>query len=112
MTVRFRPQADAPRYRLRQRVLEVELAVEPALDLGAGDADFQVVPLAGRGRGVADPFDRRAPALLELPQHQIVLEAVGANGEVVAVRLEIEQDAGALVDPAGDALEPHRDLAV
>jgi hypothetical protein len=32
------------------------------------------------------------------PQYEIVLERVGADGEVVAVSLEVEQDAGTLID--------------
>src|SRR5262245_62116646 len=105
VAVRLRPQADAARHRRRQGVLEVELAIEIALDLGTGDADFQVVPLAARRRRVPDPLHRRALAFLELPQHEIVLEAVGPHGEIIAVGLEIEQDAGALIDAAGNALE-------
>src|SRR6516162_6302259 len=57
VAVRLRPQADLPRDRFRQRVLQIELAVEIALDLVARDADFEVVPLPGCGRCVSDPFD-------------------------------------------------------
>src|SRR5262245_5562247 len=75
VAVRLRPQPDAARHRRRQGVLEVELAVEIAFDLGSGDADFQVVPLAARRRRVPDPFHRRALALLELPQDEVVFQA-------------------------------------
>ena len=34
-------------------MLQVKLAVEIGRDLGPGDADFEVVPLAGRGRRIA-----------------------------------------------------------
>src|SRR5262245_58770318 len=102
IAVRLRPQPDLAGDGLRQRVLQVGLAVEEAFDLGAADADLQVMPLAGRRRRVADPFHRRALALLELPQHQVVFQAVGADGQVVAVRPETEQDARPLVDAAGN----------
>src|SRR3974377_1073077 len=36
-----------------------------------------------------------------LQKHEIVFEGIGPHGQIVAVRLEIEQDAGALVDAAG-----------
>src|SRR5262245_58098086 len=111
VAVRLRPQADAARHRRRQGVLEIELAIEIALDLGAGDADLQVVPLAARRRRVPNPLHGRALAFLKLPEDQIVLEAVGPNGQVVAIGLEIEQNAGALVDPAGDALEANGNLS-
>src|SRR5437762_2038847 len=56
VAVGLRPQSDAPGDRLGQRVLEMELAVEIALDLDAGDADFELVPLSARGRRIANPF--------------------------------------------------------
>src|SRR6266849_7896960 len=56
--VRLRPKPYAPGNRLRQLMLEIELAVEVALDLGAGDADLELVPLAGCGRRVPDPCHR------------------------------------------------------
>src|SRR3977135_3474864 len=111
VTVGLGPQAEAAGDRLGQRVLEVGFAVERSFDLGAGDADLELVPLAARRRRVANPFHRRSLPLLELPQHEIVLDRVGADGEVVAVGLEVEQNAGALIDTAGDALEAGRDLA-
>src|SRR5512133_98292 len=73
VAVRFRPEPDLARDGLRQCVLEIELAVEITLDLVAGDADLQVMPLPAGGRRIPDPLDRRTPALLELPQHQVVL---------------------------------------
>jgi hypothetical protein len=93
-------------------MLQVKFAVEIGRELGAGDADLEVMPLASRGRRIANPFDRRPLAVLEFPQHQIVFERICADGEVVAVRFEVEQDSGALIDPAGNPLEAHGDLAV
>src|ERR1700704_671603 len=91
VTVGLGPQADAAGDRLGQGVLEVGFAVERGFDLGAGDADLELVPLAARRRRVANPFHRRPPALLELPQHEIVFERVGTDRQVVAVGLEVEQ---------------------
>src|SRR4029077_2570153 len=67
VAVGLRPQPDAAADGLWEHMLQVELAVEIARDLGARDLHLEVVPLAGRGRRVADPFDRGAFALLELP---------------------------------------------
>src|SRR5262245_51365612 len=67
VAVGLRPQPDAPADGLRQHVLQLELAVEIARDLRARDLHLEVVPLARCGRRVADPFDRGAFALLELP---------------------------------------------
>jgi hypothetical protein len=69
-------------------------------------------PLARCGRGVANPGDRGALALLELPQHQIVFERIGADRQIVAVWLEVEQDPGALIDAPRNSFEPHGDFAV
>src|SRR5829696_8152839 len=111
VAVGFGPQANAARYRLRQRVFVIAPAVEIALDLGAVDPDFELVPLLGRGRRAAYPFDRGALALFELPQHEVVFQAVGADRQVVAIWLEIEQDSGTLIDAARQSLKAHRDLA-
>src|SRR5215470_19271195 len=89
-------------------MLQVKLAVEISRDLGPGDVDLEVVPLAGRGRRIAYPFHRRALAFLEFPQDQIVLQGICADGEIVAVRLEVEQDSGTLIDAAGNAFEAQR----
>src|SRR5262249_42433020 len=90
VAVGLRPQADASRNRLGQDMLQVKLAVEIGRDLGPGDADLEVVPLAGRGRRIANPFHRGSLAFLEFPQDEIVLQRIGADGEIVAVRLEVE----------------------
>ena len=51
-------------------------------------------------------------AALERPEHEVVLFAVEAHGQVVAVRLEVEEDAGALIELAAHQAEAHRDLTV
>ncbi len=112
VTVGFRPQADPPRDRLGQRVFEIEFAVEIALDLGAADPNLQVVPLARGSRRVSHPSHRGTLALFELPEHEIVLEAVGADREVIAVWFQIEQDARALVDTTGQPFEANCDFSV
>src|SRR5260370_17964540 len=61
------PQADSSRNRLGQDMLQVELAVEIGRDLGPGDAHLEVVPLAGWGRRIANPFHRGPLAFLEFP---------------------------------------------
>src|SRR6266511_681552 len=105
------PDADAAGYRPRQGVSQVESAVQIALDRCSFHGEPQVVPLAGRCRRVPYPLHRTALAVLELPQNQVVLERVCPQGQVVAVRLQVEQNPGSLVDAAFDALEPHGNLA-
>ena len=109
--VRLRPHADLSRDRYRQGVLQIELAVQIGLDFRSADPDFQILPLPARGWRIADPLHTRAGALLVFEQHEIVFEGVGSDEEVVAVRLQIEQDAGTLVDAPGDRLEAEADLA-
>src|SRR5262249_25020517 len=78
----------------------------------ASNDEFEIVPLARRGRGIANPFHRAAAAANELPEHEIVLKRVGAHGEIVSVWLEIEKDAGALVDASLEWFEAHGDLTL
>src|SRR6266567_2930395 len=106
------PQADSPRNRVGQDMLQVELAVEIGRDLGSGDADLEVVPLAGWGRRIANPFHRGPLAFLEFPQDQIIFQRICPDGEIVAVRLEVEQDTGTLIDAAGNTFEAHGDFAI
>src|SRR6266446_7484163 len=108
--VGLRPHTDFSRHRSRQGVIEIELAVQIALDLRSADPDFEILPLPARGRRVADPLDARSLAFLVFEQHQIVFERIGPHQKVVAVRLEIEQDPGALIDASGNRLEPEADL--
>src|SRR6516165_4802293 len=82
------------------------------LNLGAADANFEIVPLMRRGRSISYPVDRGALAVFELPEHQVIFQAVGADGQVVAIRLQIEKDTGALIDAAGQSLEADADLAI
>src|SRR6266498_5287271 len=112
VAVRLGPQSDASGNRRRQRMLEIELAVEIAFDLVAGDANLEVVPLPGRGRRVPNPFHRRALAFFEFPQHEVVFQTIGADRQIVPVGLQVEQDSGALVDAAGESLEAHGNFSV
>src|SRR5262245_61410408 len=61
------PEPDATGDGLRKRVLQVKLAVEIGRDLGPGDTHLEVMPLAGRRRRVANPFDRGSLSFLEFP---------------------------------------------
>src|SRR5436190_10678640 len=85
--VRFRPYADLSRYRCRQSVLQIELAVQVALDFRSGYTDFQILPLPARGRRITDPLHARALALFVFEQHQIIFERIGPDKQVVAVGL-------------------------
>src|SRR6476661_2463726 len=110
MAVSLGPQADTAGDRLCQGVFKVELAVKIALNLGAANLDLEFMPLPRRSRRIAYPLDRGAFALLEFPQHEVVFQAVGSDGQVVAVRLEIEQDSRALIDTTRQSFKAHRDL--
>src|ERR1700756_1555681 len=70
------------------------------------------MPLAGRSRRVTHPFDRRALPVLEFPQHKVIFQTVGSDRQVVAVWLQIEQNARALVDTAGQSFEADGYLAI
>src|SRR5215470_15314353 len=100
------------RDRRRQNILQIQLTIKIALDLGTRDRDLEIVPLARGGRGIANPFYGRAPALFEFPQDQIVFEWIGTEGKVIAVGLEVEKDSGTLIDAAGNAFEVHRNFSV
>ena len=51
---------------------------------------LEVVPDAGVGRDVPDPFDDRADALLPAEEDQVVLHGVAAQDQVIAVLLEVK----------------------
>src|SRR5215469_3793595 len=107
------PDADLAGDRLGQGVLEQKLAVEPALELRTVHGDLHVLPgLHGKRDFFAAALDELAHALIEGPEDEVVFLAVEADGEVVAVRLEVEEDAGALVERAVHHLEAHGDFAV
>src|SRR5258706_5352819 len=93
-------------------MLKIELAIEITFNLVADDTDFQVVPLASCRRRVANPFHRRTSALFELPQHEIVFQAIGPDRQIVTIRFQVEEDTGALVDATREAFETYRDLPV
>ena len=57
-------------------------------------------------------FDEAALARFECPEDEVVLLAVEANGEVIAVCFQIEEDSGALIELSGQEAEANRDLAV
>src|SRR6266550_1482952 len=90
VTIRLGPESDATGHGGWQGERQVEFTIEVTLDLAAGNADFEVVPLLAGGRHIADPEYRRALAFFEFPQHQIVFEAICTNRQVVAVWLQVE----------------------
>src|SRR5258707_13396477 len=83
-------RSDTPRGWLGQDMLQVKFAVEIGRDLGPGDLNLEVVPLAGWGWRIANPFHRGSLAFLEFPQNQIIFQRICADGEVVALRLEVD----------------------
>src|SRR6266849_3920210 len=87
VAVCLRPQADTTGHWFRQRVLQIELAVEIAFDLVARDTDLKIVPLTASRRRVSNPLHLRTSAPFEFPQHDIVFEAISPNGQIVTVRL-------------------------
>src|SRR5262249_1680146 len=109
--VRLGPHTNFSRNRRWQGVLEIKLAVEIAFYFRTADADFQILPLPAWGRGVADPLNARALAFLVFEQNEIIFERICPHQQVVAIRLQIEQNAGTLIDASGDRLEPKADLA-
>src|SRR5258708_34379763 len=92
-------------------MLQIEFSIEIALDFVAGNPDLEVMPLLARGRGISNPGNRRAFAFFELPENQIILEAIRSKCQIIAICLQIEQYAGALIDTARQAFEPHGDFA-
>src|SRR5215203_2235146 len=70
------------------------------------------MPLPGWRRGIPDPFHRRPLALLEFPENKIVLQGICPDRQIIAVRLEIEEDSGALIDAPRNSFEAHAELAV
>src|SRR5437868_2066847 len=66
-----------------------------------------------RGRvHTANVLDDGALAAHDAEEEQVVLERVGADAEVAAVRCDAPCDARALIDAAGDRIEAHREREV
>ena len=77
------------------------------------DRDLHRVPVAERDVDVLGAFLHEAAlAAFERPEHQVVLFAVEADRQVIAVRFQIEEDAGALIELACEQSEADRDFAV
>ena len=68
------------------------------------------MPLLGWRRRIAYPLDRTPAAALVFEQDEVVFEAVGTQYKIVAVRLQVEDDACCLVDASSNALEAQFDL--
>src|SRR5207237_8051305 len=108
--VGLRPRPHLPGHRLGERVLEQELVVEPAAQLRSLHGNLHPMPLSHLNVHVVHALlDEAALAALEGPEHEVVLFTVEADGEVVAVRLEVEQDPGALIELPAEEAEAHGD---
>ena len=57
-------------------------------------------------------LDETSLAGLERPEHEVVFFAVEADGQIVAVRFEVEEDARALIELSGQQAKADRDFAV
>src|SRR2546428_12531532 len=112
VAIRLGPEANAPRNGLGQGVLKVELAVEITFHWGASNVDLELMPLMAGSRRVPNPLHRGALALFKLPQYEIIFETVRPDRQIAAVWFQVEEDAGTLIDPAGNAFEAHRKLAL
>src|SRR5438874_6296208 len=111
--VRLRPEANLAGDRGFERVVEQMLTVEKSVELRAVDADLDLVPGPELERDVlAAPLDEASLPVVERPENEVVLRAIEPHGEIIAVRLEIEHDAGAAIEGAADHLKADRDLAV
>src|SRR5262249_56311662 len=107
MAVGLGPQADSSRNRLGQDMLQVELAVEIGRDLGPGDVDLEVVPLAGGGRRISGPFYPGPPSFFEFSPDEIVFPRIFTHGEISAVRLWVGQAFNAPLHPPPTTPQPH-----
>src|SRR5262245_58934017 len=90
-----------------ERVLQGRLPIDEGLEVGARDGHLQLVP----GTAIELPLslrtacDRTADAVVEFPERNVLLRVVVADGEPVAVWLDVEDDARAPVRIAADGLE-------
>src|SRR5215510_5741673 len=111
--VGLRPQPDFAGNRFGERVIEQMLAVQPSFELSSMYGDLDLVPLVQLERHVLGALlDEFADAFVERPEHQVVLLAVEAHRQVVAVQFEIEEDSGAFVQLSFDHLEFHAHFSV
>src|SRR5215471_7650219 len=70
------------------------------------------MPLLRRRWGIANPFDGTSFAAHILEEDQIILQRISAKNEIVAVELQIEDDAGGLIDAPCYRFKPQTNLAV
>src|SRR6185503_11658276 len=97
-----------------QRVVQDGLAVDGGGEGRAVHGQLQVVPhrRVERQLALVGALHETAQAVVELPEHDVVLGVVVADGQPVAVRLDVEDDAGAAVQLPAHGLELHGDAAV
>ena len=66
------------------------------------------MPLAHLQMNVVRSLLHETPlAALERPKHEVVFFAIEADGQVIAVRFEIEENSGALIELAAEETKSH-----
>ena len=81
-------------------------AVQRRLELCALNGDLQRVPRIHLQWNVLHPLlNETALTFYKRPEHHVVFLAVEAHREIVAVRLQIEQDSGALIELPATSLK-------
>src|SRR5262249_8031843 len=94
----------------RADMLQVKFAVEIGRDLGPGPRGHAT---DGSGSAYCESISPRTACLSRVSTRRDCFRGDWrADGEIVAVRLEVEQDSGALIDAAGNAFEAHGDFAI
>ena len=108
--IRLRPQPDPTGLEARVAMVELERAVEPRLHVIARRHDPEAVPLAERRRLDAGAGELPPSPIIGV-QAEVVLECIGADDVVAAIR-EPKDDAAGGILAARDRLELHRHVDV
>src|SRR5262245_64084614 len=101
--------------RAPKRVIESEVTVEPRFEARVLDRHLQIVPLAPVEHELFGPIaelHRSSDPVVEFPQCDVVFCVVIADGQPIAVRLHVEEDARASVRITRNRLEFEADCAV
>src|SRR3954465_7542059 len=94
-------------------MLEKQFAIQIALQRGTVYLELDLVPCSQLEWNVLRAaFDKRSFAIVECPEDEIVLGAVEPDREVVAVRLDVEQNSRATIEHTANHLELHGDRSV
>src|SRR5437867_6888384 len=96
-----------------ERVLESQFTVQPCLEIGAVNGHLQFVPLRSIQHeflvAIAELDVPPDPVAIESPERYVVLGVVVTNSQPVAIRFDIEQDAGTAIGFATDRFELQAD---